>query len=142
MSRPTIRSLLAEGKTPDEVVTLLGVRRHSVHAVRYQCGLAKFNGRRNPEKEAECVRLVNEGKLTVRAISQRLRLSPTTVRSIRKAHGLPIGEHGKWKAMPDMGRCACGLLKPCDCDGMERSAVAFATSRGEDGPCVMRLPRG
>ena len=136
-SRPTIKSLLAAGKTVDEIIAQLGVKRHSVHAVRYWEEFPRVNGRRTPEKDVTCLAMLKAGK-GFREIAKALHISQDTVRVIRVAHGLPVAPRES-RVLVDMGRCACGLLLPCTCTG-PRSAVEFL---GRDGEARghMELPR-
>jgi DNA-binding CsgD family transcriptional regulator len=122
-SRPTIKSLLAAGKTVDEVIAQLGCKRHSVHAVRFQEGLTRINGKRTPEKDATCLAMLKAGK-GFREIAKALHISQDTVRVIRVAHGLPVAPRES-RVLVDTGRCECGLLLPCTCNGQKRSAVEF-----------------
>ena len=120
--RPTIKSLLVEGKTVDEVMAQLGVKRHSVHSVRCQEALPRINGKRTHEKDVECLAMLREGN-GLREIARTLHISQATVRVIRVDNGLPIAPRDAM-VIPDLGRCGCGLSLPCTCTG-PMSAVEY-----------------
>lgn len=99
--------------------------------------------KREPLRRQQVAELDAQG-LSNTEIGARLGISAGAVSVHRIAAGLPPrmqqrkspGATGKtWKKeavqVPDLGRCACGLLLPCTCDGKKRSAVEFMGRRGE-----------
>jgi hypothetical protein len=74
--------------------------------------------------------------ITPGAVSAHRHLAGLAPRMFERRGGKSPGALGKtWTReavkVPDLGRCACGLLLPCTCDGKQRSAVAYLGRRGE-----------
>ena len=141
--RDAIHALLDAGLDLKSISERLGLKESTVFVHRTYWRKVRKLGplRYGPRRRKLVVELDKQG-LSIPEIAARMGISREAVASHRRLAGLPRkevkspGATGKtWKKeavqVPDLGRCACGLLLPCTCDGKKRSAVEFMGRRGE-----------
>ena len=143
--RDAIHALLDAGVTSLKDICAHGFTECVARNYRTEWRKLRGLGRieRPPVRRQQVIELDALG-LNDREIAAKMGITPGAVSAHRHLAGLAPrmqqrkspGATGKtWKKeavqVPDLGRCACGLLLPCTCDGKKRSAVEFMGRRGE-----------
>ena len=116
------------GASITEVCAAMNLARGTAHYYRRACGMAP--GRMKPLKRARVLALLAEGK-SISETARILGCSNGCVSGHRSLAGLPPMRQHNAIRLPNLGRCACGLLLPCTCEGSPRRAESYLGRRGE-----------